>query len=167
MGSGVEVIDSALDLSAFQRLESLVMSDYFSWYYNYAVVNFAENEPLWSTQFTHVVYRDFKILSESWDTVLPLIERLNPSALVRSKFNSTNYSPTIHEHGFHQDSTDTRHQTAILYMNDCDGYTKFKNTGEIVESRANRLVVFPSLMFHTGTTCTNAKRRVVLNTVFV
>ena len=42
------------------------------------------------------------------------------------------------------------------------GYTEFKD-GTIIESAENRLVIFPSDMRHTGTTCTNAKNRIVVN----
>jgi hypothetical protein len=35
--------------------------------------------------------------------------------------------------------------------------------GTIVESIANRMVTFPANMRHTGTSCTNEKRRVVIN----
>jgi hypothetical protein len=52
--------------------------------------------------------------------------------------------------------------TAIYYANTCDGYTEFED-GTIVESVQNRFVAFPSRMKHTGTTCTNAKSRVVIN----
>jgi hypothetical protein len=47
-------------------------------------------------------------------------------------------------------------------VNSNDGYTKFE-TGEIVESVANRIVIFDSDVKHTGTTCTNALGRFVVN----
>ena len=52
--------------------------------------------------------------------------------------------------------------TSIYYVNSNDGYTEFKD-GTIIESVENRLVIFPSDMRHTGTTCTNAKNRIVVN----
>ena len=47
-------------------------------------------------------------------------------------------------------------------MNTNDGFTEFKN-GDIIESIANRMVIFDSSLEHTGTSCTNKKRRIVLN----
>ena len=47
-------------------------------------------------------------------------------------------------------------------MNSNDGYTLFED-GTKVESVANRLVRFPASIKHTGTTCTNANRRVLIN----
>ena len=52
--------------------------------------------------------------------------------------------------------------TAIYYVNTNNGYTEFED-GSRVESIENRLVTFPSYMKHTGTTCTDQKRRIVIN----
>ena len=57
-------------------------------------------------------------------------------------------------------------KTAILYMNTNDGYTEFES-GEIVESVANRVVIFSGTKMHRGTTCTDAKRRVVMNINYI
>ena len=52
-------------------------------------------------------------------------------------------------------------KTAVYYVNSNDGYTKFE--GNKIESVANRMIVFDSRINHTGTTCTNTKRRLVIN----
>ena len=52
--------------------------------------------------------------------------------------------------------------TAIFYINDCNGYTKLED-GSVIESRANRLLTFPSDVRHLGATCTDEKRRVLIN----
>ena len=73
----------------------------------------------------------------------------------------------IIRHGFHVDvPTDYDSKTAILYLNTNNGYTEFEN-GQRVESVANRLVVFDSALKHTGTTCTDQKRRIVLNLNYI
>ena len=53
-------------------------------------------------------------------------------------------------------------KTAIFYINTNDGWTEFEN-GDKVESVENRIVIFDSQTKHTGTTCTNAKVRVLIN----
>ena len=47
-------------------------------------------------------------------------------------------------------------------MNTNNGYTKFEN-GTKVESVANRMLTFSANMKHTGTSCTDEKRRIVIN----
>ena len=52
--------------------------------------------------------------------------------------------------------------TSIFYVNTNNGYTKFED-GTKVESVANRMITFPSNMKHTGTSCTDEKKRIVIN----
>ena len=49
-----------------------------------------------------------------------------------------------------------------IYLNDNDGYTKFQN-GQVVESKANRAVIFDSPELHTGCTPTDTYARYVIN----
>ena len=80
---------------------------------------------------------------------------------MRVKANMNMRTPEIIEHGFHTDGTSSC-TAAIYYVNTNDGYTAFED-GTKVESIANRLVVFNTQTKHTGTTCTNAKFRCVIN----
>ena len=52
--------------------------------------------------------------------------------------------------------------TSIFYINTNNGYTKFED-GTIVESVANRMLSFPANMKHCGTSCTDERRRIVIN----
>ena len=84
-----------------------------------------------------------------------------------SGWNCNVRTENIIRHGFHVDvPTDYDSKTAILYLNTNNGYTEFEN-GQRVESVANRLVVFDSALKHTGTTCTDQKRRIVLNLNYI
>ena len=68
-------------------------------------------------------------------------------------------------HGFHVD-VPWNCMTGIYYVNSNDGYTEFKESGTKVESVANRMVTFPSQTLHSGTSCTNATRRIAINFVY-
>jgi hypothetical protein len=56
-------------------------------------------------------------------------------------------------------------QSAIYYFNTNNGGTKFEE-GTFVQSKANRMVVFPMTMPHAGVWCTNRKLRYVMNINF-
>ena len=73
-----------------------------------------------------------------------------------NSFKGTHENPIGHDHM----------KTGILYLNTNDGYTEFE-TGEIVESVANRVVIFEGNQNHRGTTCTNQKTRIVLNINYI
>ena len=88
-------------------------------------------------------------------------ERAEDGRRLPGQLNCNPRNARILKYGLHIDqSVDCT--TAIYYINSNDGFTEFEN-GDTIESVENRLVTFPSRLHHTGTTCTNQKRRVVLN----
>ena len=56
--------------------------------------------------------------------------------------------------------------TGIFYVNNNDGYTLLED-GTKIESVANRFVSFSAETNHSGTSCTNTNRRVVLNLNYI
>ena len=95
--------------------------------------------------------------------LIPILQQLNVSSerLIRSKINNNLATEEIREHGFHVD-TSKECNVAIYYFNTNNGYTLFEN-GDKVDSIGNRLIMFPSNLRHTGTTCTDKPNRYVLN----
>ncbi len=55
--------------------------------------------------------------------------------------------------------------TAIFYINTNNGKTLIKENNKIKEisSLENRVVIFDGRLKHAGTTCTDAKNRIVIN----
>ena len=107
--------------------------------------------------------------SPHFNLIIPLI-KFQPLKLdypLRIKANLNVRTEKIIRHGFHIDNPMSNSKTAIFYLNDSDGYTEFEESGEKVQSKANRLCVFPTPMRHSGTTCTNTKRRVVININYI
>jgi len=69
--------------------------------------------------------------------------------------------------GFHQDFIDRPDiTTSVLYINDCNGGTSFKDGG-IVQSKANRAVIFNNTADHAGVWQTDVPYRYVVNTNFL
>jgi len=112
-------------------------------------------------QFYHLIYEDGEVKSDAAQLLFPILNKVNSGRLLRAKVNCNPRNARILKYGLHIDqSVDCT--TAIYYINSNDGFTEFEN-GDTIESVENRLVTFPSRLHHTGTTCTNQKRRVVLN----
>jgi len=82
--------------------------------------------------------------------------------LLKAKINLTPKTNTVYEHGFHTDIKEPDVLTAIYYLNTNNGYTAFRD-GSKIESIANRMVIFDGSTEHSGTTCTDADSRLVLN----
>ena len=88
-----------------------------------------------------------------------------PKEIFRIKANLLTKTSEIVKNSFHIDidALDILPwKTGILYMNTNDGYTEFED-GTVVESVANKFVIFPANMKHRGTSCTNEKIRVAIN----
>ena len=85
--------------------------------------------------------------------------QLGAIAVFRIKINAT---PKNAPHqGWHQDlKISTPSKTCVLYLNDNDGYTEFRE--DIVNSVSNTAVIFDTNTEHRGVPSTDT-RRLVLN----
>ena len=109
--------------------------------------------------------------SKELNYVVPVINQLDPIAIHRIKANCLPWTENIKVSGLHTDINEKRMlestpMTAILYINTNDGYTVFED-GTKIDSVANRICIFPYYLKHSGTTCTNANRRIALNINYV
>jgi hypothetical protein len=164
-----EIYDNFLDPGTFANLQSIMLGESFPWYYNDYIVRKGDSveEPsmnIYNLQFTHIFYQNHKPRSPHFDLMLPIIEKINPYALIRIKANFGPSTPERVVSGFHVDypSDAPNLKTAVFYLNDNNGGTLFKG-GEEVASFENRLVVFDNNMLHSGVSCTDTKFRSLIN----
>jgi hypothetical protein len=158
----MEVIDDFLPEEQFNTLASTMMSANFPWYFANSVLSkdlLCREQ--YNYQFGHSFYYNYGFKSEYSNLIVPILEKLDPIAILRIKGILLPRTETNIEHGFHLDN---QHKTkvAIYYVNTNNGYTKFADDG-IINSVANRLVLFNSKDYHTGATCTDEKIRVAIN----
>jgi hypothetical protein len=158
-----EIIDNFLDKSSFNNLKEAMLSNDFPWYYNDGVVNLGDTR-LNQYQFTHTFYKDHFPFSQFFEAINPIIKKINPVALIRVKANLNTRTEEIFEHGYHADyiNPPSNQRTAVFYLNTNNGFTIFED-GTKIESVENRLVSFKTPLLHTGTTCTDVNRRVLIN----
>jgi len=160
----ISVYDNVLPSDVYNEILETTTSQNFPWYYLDSKVGKQYNsDELHDYQFTHMFYSDYKPKSNFIGLVEPLLQVLNPIAIVKIKANMTLAATSIIEYPMHTDVEEFPNgTTAIYYINSNDGYTVFE-TGDKIESIANRLVVFDSNLVHAGTTHTNTKFRSVIN----
>ena len=154
----ITIKDKFLDTEKFENICTTLNPKVVPWSYQ-EVVHEAESlvPDIDNFQFSYTILPDTKF----YGCLIPLFDKMNMEVHFRVKINLNPKAYKIFEHGYHIDIP-TPSKTAIFYLNTNNGYTAFE-TGEKVESVANRLVVFDSHIKHTGTTCTNQKARLVLN----
>ena len=156
----MEVIDNFLPENDFIKLQSLILGEYFPWYYNDSVLTTPSNFTSLNYQFIHLFYKD-GIKSPLYLSVEPFITKLKVKDLFRIKAN-LNLKTLNHEYGGYHFDPYMKGKIAVYYINNNNGWTQFKN-GDRVNSIQNRMVIFDPRLEHSSVTCTDKKRRLVIN----
>ena len=164
--------DNFLDEETFIRLQGALLSRNLAWYF----APFTDGKEEGSSQFYfgHNIYINHTWVSGLSNDLSPLIQKIKPMAIHMIRANLMTRTEKSIESQFHSDmekNAPTKDKvdqwtTAIYYINDCNGYTKLED-GSVIESRANRLLTFPSDIRHLGSTCTDEKRRVLINLNYI
>ena len=160
----IKVIDNFLDEEEFKQLQSIVLSQGFHWQFDDCIV--VPNDGQY--QFTHCIFNiRYGGVSSGYYSVFDVVQqKLGVKKLDRIKLN-LNPKTVFHiKGGYHIDNNPSdpyQHtKTAVFYINTNNGWTEFKKGGR-VKSIANRMVIFDSNLEHTGVSCTDENRRVLVN----
>ena len=155
----VKVVDNFLPEYQFKQIQDMLIEKetLFPWYYNEGMVS--EGDGLF--QFTHLFYSHIDGRKSSFYSLLDACQnKLGVKRIVRIKANLNARTIFHRKTGWHYDFNDMT--TSILYLNTNNGWTAIKGYGK-VENVANRMVIFDSNLQHTGVTCTDQNRRVMIN----
>ena len=179
----IKIIDDYLDKDEFSKIESIFFKESeerphlkekdnidFPWYFRNSTSYNPENDidTITNYQFVHVFYMHHTISSQYYDNITPIFEKLEMKALLRCKANMQMRTEGIVERELHQDHPNNcdpdkdPFNIAVYYLNTNNGYTRFED-GTKVESVANRIAIFSPKLKHSSTTCTDKKRRIILN----
>jgi hypothetical protein len=164
--NSVEVYDDFLLESDYLKIkEVLTSSGILPWFFNDYIVEKNGKEEI-GFQFIHNFYiYNLGFTSENAQILLePFFKKINIKNIHRVKANLGARTLDHEQGGLHTDfnKEDLVCKTAIYFVNTNNGYTLFKD-GTKVESKANRFVVFPSTLEHTGVSQTDEKIRCLIN----
>tara|TARA_R100000005_G_C4832214_1_gene107998 strand:- start:44 stop:529 length:486 start_codon:yes stop_codon:yes gene_type:complete len=155
----MNIYNNLLNIDKFKKIQNFIMGPYMPWFFNEGVATY-KKDPYFQFTFNFVEEGKIACNEKHFQLVEPILKKINFKKLNRIRANLLTKSNKIVEHGFHVDQE--KGTTGILYLNNCNGYTKFK-TGEKIKSKENTYVEFDSSLQHTGSSCTDEKRRVVIN----
>ena len=94
----------------------------------------------------------------------PLLDKVvDGGFLLRVSLNLTFATPNPYVSEFHVDTDVPNSRTCVYYLNSNNGGTKFRDSGEIVQSQRNRGVIVPAHFSHAAVNTTDTKLRWVLN----
>ena len=154
----MNISNNFLPKKDFNKLKNYIMSDYFPWYYNDFVVK--EKDNFFQFTFVFLDEKGINCSKEIMDILNLVLLKIKYNKLIAVKANLLTKTEKIIQHGFHIDKDSGT--TGILYLDNSNGYTKFEN-GKKIKSEENKYVEFDSTLKHTGSSCTDEKRRVVIN----
>ena len=138
----------------------------FQWYLRPTIAN--NRQGIDQYQFVHTFFNIGQPHRNDWSPLLnPVLDKLKAKYIFRIKANLRPRTDNAVLSDYHVDMS-LNQQTAILYLNTNNGYTKFQdNTFDDVHSVANRLVTFYGGLKHAGTSCTDENTRIVLNINYI
>ena len=156
----MNIYNNFLPKDVFKKLKDTMMGGSFPWYFNPYVND--ENDKGCNFQFTFTFIDEGKqkCWGEFIEIMKPVLKKIKHKKMNRVKANLLTITNKIIEHGMHIDQE--KGTTGILYLDNSNGHTKFKS-GKIIKSEENKYVEFDSILKHTGSTCTDKIRRVVIN----
>ena len=156
-----KIIDNALPRESFEKIKDTMFHSDFKWSYSPVINDYHKDLTLY---FTHMfyVFEDLEHkMSPKFDMLKPILNLIQPKAVIRIKGNLYPSTPTLEVHQPHKDYK-YKHQGAIFYMNTCNGYTLLEDDTKI-DTVANRLLLFDSSTPHSSTSTTNQKARININ----
>jgi len=162
-----KVIDNFLPKEKFSKLKNYIMGEYFPWYYNNFTLHPEDKLGLYQFGYTFYSHQDGEnhnipdfFVDFFVEEFFSRLSIKNIKELVRIKANLNPKTVENINTGFHIDYPNIT--TSVFYLNTNNGGTRFKDWG-FVKSVSNRMVIFDSNSSHSGVTCTDENRRVVIN----
>jgi len=154
-----KVIDNFLPEQEYTNINDLLTDEYFPWYFN-NYKSSATIQELFEYQFLHIFYDKDTVNSDHFNSLEPLLNKLNYLSLIRIKANLNPITQNLITYKPHVDQT-FKCKVALYYVNTNNGYTMVK--GKKIESKKNRIVLLDSATEHYGTNSTDCNNRIVIN----
>ena len=167
--SEIKVYDNFLPKQYFADLEAELLGPNFPWFFNEGI-NYDNPPHPTQYQFIHIFY-DNGMEGPHFGWVADMCRQVGYKEILNDPMRcgiKGNLNPKQPEHelyGLHIDLEPDKTDgwtTSIFYVNTNNGWTEFE-TGDKIDCVENRLVSFPSHIQHSGVSCTDVKRRVVIN----
>lgn len=166
MPSKYKIIDNFLPLQDFERIQhnfGITSNNVrFPWFFLNVFDDIEQKEVDDHLMFTHMIFQGVEVLSSHYDDLLPILNKINPRALIRIKVNA--YPKNGNEIIRHRQHVDYpfEHKGAIFYLNTNNGLTVLEDGTEI-SSVANRMLFFDAHEPHNSTNASDTKMRYNIN----
>jgi len=169
----IETYENFLDENNFKKLEDIFLSHEVHWNFAPYANDYTDRSEQNAFHFFHHLVHRRRIM---YDTARDVLDLIIPTLankkdcdveVTRGRLNffiRTQDKPI--EYGHHQDIMDlTNNFTCLLYMEDSNGYTHFRDTDEKIFSKRNMAAIFPAHIWHQTVSQTDVlfRRNVNIN----
>ena len=150
----MNILNNVLSEEALHCLQQTLYSDRFNW------VEAQTNRQSHNSYYVHE-FRHVNGIASPYDFLIhPLLDRLQPRAIIRVKANKYIQTPKLELHEYHQDFP-WKHKAAIFYVNTNNGQTQFIDSA--VDSVENSMLLFDASTEHRSTSTSDAPYRININ----
>lgn len=172
----MKIIDDFLVPRYHEHIQHVVQTPDFPWHYHNNIT-YKQHDNLNGFGFATSITSDGK----NWHNpfFIPLVYQIQneiagDTTIGRVRLDMTLYNPEDGLQSPHVDSQQP-HWASIYYVNDSDGDTLIYNETEYtdnftiqerIEPKANRLLIFDGKFFHTGSSPSKHKNRIIINSNF-
>jgi len=154
----------------FKVLENTITSPDFPWIWREGAIPPSDGGCSGAICFSSMLFGMYGVLNRHFDACIPILNKLNCDYILRIKANlDLKVDEVLKPTGFHTDHDVYADgiYTMLLYLNDCNGATIFKEDNAPVKSKRNRAIIFPTSHIHAGCNQTDTPTRFVLNLNFL
>jgi hypothetical protein len=153
-----------LPAKQFLKIKKFFTESEMPWYYNKHQTDKSD-----ASYFSHRLCYNDKIETYDyvWENVIPIINKINPSKLLRVKANLL-INRGIGEYcNYHIDSKE-EHMVGVYYITTSNGFTSLGHDDKIrVKCEENKLLVFNGKIYHSVVSQTDNDQRIVININFL
>jgi len=158
-----KIFKNVLNKNDFKKIENIISSNNFPWYYSPTVGTDNDNERFY---FSHMIFMNEKINSDFYNLIEPVLNFISvkKSQLLRIKVNCFVRETENFKSLKHIDS-EKKHKVFLYYLNTNNGYTilHLKNKKVKVPSIKNTGVLFDGDIEHQAVSQTDTKIRININ----
>jgi hypothetical protein len=172
-----KIIDNFLDDDKFNQISHLVKSSDFHWNLT-SILNKNSNDGDW--QGVYKIIEEGRVVTSTYkfmvDDLVKSLQKIYRKSVSVSRFRVNLFGKYQESRGlgYHKDVLDGDYLSLLLYLENSNGKTEFKNVQmfngmkmKTVDSFANRALIFPSHCEHQTLTQTDVTFRTNINMNFV
>jgi len=153
-----KIIKNFLPIEQFKIFQSFLFSSEIPWFW---ANNMVKNDNYF---FNHSFYRFDSPKSDLYNTfIVHILKKLNYKSIIEVKANLLLKKEKQYFSEYHVDR-DFKCNSAILYMNNCNGYTILDKNKKIkINCEENKMLIFDSQIHHCAASQTDVDKRIVIN----